>query len=249
MNRIVSASWFALLSLLHTARADLDIAVDMDPSTPGIQSNLMVSVGGNFDIDVYFISDTTEAFTSVGMSLEYNQTATNIVRTPFNQFDPSGAGLADIVLAGSPVFHNSNQANPLTAGEGMVSLLLAPGAAGFLSSDGGLYIHRILGMIPFYQGGMPADGTPVLIQRANFTAEEAGVTEIRPNGILLGNPVPGGPFGPDTLFFDNNGVPVLSSVQPGFVTVTAAIPEPGTLASMLAGLLMVAFLRSRRTES
>ena len=221
----------ALLIRIPTATAALVLSIDMDPSTPGIQSNLTVVQGSNFGIDLVISNNSVSksVFETAILQIDFNDTSTILGMT----------GATAGSLAGmAPIFRDYFNGLQVTLGDPITSFLSTP-TAPYTSTSG------LRGLTAFGSPFTFAALSVTDIFGLNFDALNMGTSKLS---------ISSGLFGGLAL----NGAALNYTSLAGTVTVAAApsvgggggvtpIPEPSTLT--LLGLGLCGLIMSRNSKS
>lgn len=212
------------------------LKVDLDFETPGIQSDLTITVGQTINAAVFYEGDGASLFHVFLTDFEFNDSGNVLALAPSEPVLaaalPTQAEPPYTVLDPMP----TSPGTPIGMGTGG-AFTANTGAIGFSSATLG-------------STALPA-GVDVSVFIVKLVASEVGTSDVGLFGIL-GNGVPGG-F--PTIALDGSGAPLYNAVtgqalQPQAIetaTVTV-IPEPSTVTLLLiAGLGGTGlFLRRRR---
>ena len=215
------ASSVLLVPLLWSQPSSgLTLAIDLDPTTPGIQSTLTVGLGATFGADLVLVGDGVATLDELLVDVGYNDAGLVLASGP-------GSVVALALSATVPMAWDSTVPSvgpPLPAPPApLVPLGLTP-VGPFTASEGGFGYYTT-------PGSFPVVGSGVTITVAGFSLTAVGI------GTSAVAPIPTG--GGAALFL--SGSPVPSTFLAGAVTV---IPEPTTCALTLFG--MAALCAGRR---
>ena len=235
------------------------VVVDMDTTTPGIQTAFTATVGTVVPVDIYIVSDGATPVNAYGFDVEFNDFPGIVTLASATVFDPSGVGLG---AAPTPVDYTSGA--PIVPGVALTPAGIPPFGIGpggpFAGNDTGAGMYDISGAGLFFGLAMPAAGTPVLAETVSFTAATVGTTDIAPLGIITpgmgAGPFPPPPPVPGGFEFYDGFVTVASfpaaaagtgfpaGINPGTLTVIP-IPEPVVSMLLVLGLAAVGCGRFR----
>jgi len=195
------------------------ISIDLDPTTPGIQSTLTVWPGAPFTIDVVYTGDGAATFDTVIVDVAFNDAGPILaLGAGPSPGAPTAGGLAGIApLVAVDVFGGT----PVAPG-GALTPDLIPIAPGFSGGMGG--VGLLSAGLPFSTLGA---GTTIDMFSLTFTASALGTSTIS----VLGFPPGAG------LELALAGRPVPTALATGRVS---AVPEPGTVLLLGSGLVALA---------
>lgn len=218
-----------LLVSIPSASAALLVSIDMDPTTPGIQSTLTVVEGTNFDVDVVLTSDGSPFDTAI-LQIDFNDAGSTLGLV--------GGPTAGSIVATSPLVIDAFTGLPVLSGAPL-STLPAPPSVGFTETTGATGVVSLLG--PFFLA--PLSVTDLFGQ--SFNALALGTSSLIANTGLLGG-LAG--FGQPAAFSTIAGTVNVIAAPVNPPTPTPA-PEPTILMLFGAGLLGLArFTRKTQTR-
>ena len=227
-----------LFVIPHSAVGGLIVSVDLDPSTPAIETTHSFAVGVPFPVDLVLtddgVSPLTPSILITGAELSFNDsgavlsssgiitTTTPISALPaFESLMPVGITIVDAYGGGSlppPI-----SSTPLTVAAGTPS-------AGYSSTTGSS------GITAASPGKTLPPGTSVVLYSTTFTPTAPGTST-----IIAGS---GAGIGGGVIALDASYDPIPNTFVASTVTV---IPEPSTLALTALGLLgLLTFAWRRR---
>ncbi|MBL4667233.1 MAG: hypothetical protein JKY04_07640 [Sneathiella sp.] len=202
------------------------ISVDLDPTTPGIQTTLNVLAGSSFTLDLVLTGDGSSLFDAFAFAADFNSSGAVLGLT-----GGTGMATAGTIAGTAPV----TALDIFTAGPAAPGVLLTPSGVpfpvtpGFLTSSDGFGILSII--LPF--AGPIAAGTTIDLFSLTLDALTPGTSRV----ILSAGGVLGG------LAFAGVSVPFISAS--GSVTVSA-IPLPAALPLYGAGIAVLGFIGWRK---
>ncbi|OUR77347.1 hypothetical protein A9Q83_11670 [Alphaproteobacteria bacterium 46_93_T64] len=198
------------------------ISVDLDPTTPGIQTTLNVIAGSSFTFDMVLTGDGSSLFDLFAFAADFNSSGAVLGL-------PGGMRVAGTIAGTAPVTALDISTAATTVPGSLLGTLPFPVTPGFTTSSGGV---GIISLTTPFAGPIPA-GTTIDLFSLTLNALTPGTSRIIPStGGGLGGLVYAGAFVPTTL-------------RGGSVTVSA-IPLPAAFPLFAAALAGFGFAGYRR---
>ncbi len=226
----LAAALLTILVWAAPARAAPTIAVDLDPSTAGLQSSLTVEPGDLFTVAVVYVSDGLASFDTIALGLAFNDSGPVLGLGP-SSGDPRQGALAGLATTSAL---DSGSLSGAVAGDPMTRFDTFSPPAGFASGVGAFGFEATGGGF-FSVGGA---GTVAGIMALTFEALIPGDSLVCPNPFIDPTPF----VDPIPFFLTSGGTGVRALALDATVTVT---PEPATLLLLGTGLAGLGLLRRR----
>jgi len=226
--RTLLASCLLSMAALPLAASPI-ISVDLDPSTPGIQSTLSVTTGATFTVEVLIADDglvvSPATFDTLLIESFYNHAGAVLGAGPI------GATWLPTLAINSPFtfdFFTLLAPSLIPGGAGVFGPTVA---AGFGAGSGAIGLVELMSLFSI------SPGLPTAIFSLDFTALMAGTSDVLASGS---------PFGIGATAF--MGAPLPETLLLGTVTVTdpTRIPEPTIFSLLLLGVAGISLTRTRK---